>query len=149
NNGDRLNEFSGADEANAFVADAGSSVCVSLKWDNWPTSRNDFDLFVGDPSGNIVGESINDQADFALPPTEDTCFTAPTDGVYGIFIQHFNNDPGRPRFDLYEDGGGPLQYAVAAGSIGDPADSPNALAVGADCWSDSSLEPYSSRGPNI
>ena len=40
-----------------------------------------------------------------------------------------------------------LQYQSAAGSIGDPASSPSAFAVGALCWQNNALEGYSSQGP--
>ena len=55
-----------------------------------------------------------------------------------------------PRFDLFSVGSAiPLQYQTAAGSIVDPATSPGALAVGALCWQNNSLEFYSSQGPTI
>ena len=54
-----------------------------------------------------------------------------------------------PRFDMFVLGTGPIQYQTAAGSVTEPASSPNALAVGAICWNGFGLEPYSSQGPNI
>ena len=53
-----------------------------------------------------------------------------------------------PRLDLFSYSP-PLQYAVAAGSVVDPATSGAALAVGALCWQSGQLEPYSSQGPTI
>jgi hypothetical protein len=53
-----------------------------------------------------------------------------------------------PRLDLFSQSL-PLQYQSPAGSLGDPATSPAALAVGAVCWQSRALEPYSSQGPTI
>jgi hypothetical protein len=53
-----------------------------------------------------------------------------------------------PRLDLVS-WSPPLEYFVPAGSIGSPASSPAAFAVGALCWQSRSLEPYSSQGPTV
>jgi subtilisin family serine protease len=42
-----------------------------------------------------------------------------------------------------------IEHWVAAGSVADPATSPNTLAVGAYCWATGAVEYYSSQGPTI
>ncbi len=54
-----------------------------------------------------------------------------------------------PRLDLYVSDVSELQYHVAAGSVLEPASSPQVLAAGAICWSDDVVEDFSSEGPTI
>ena len=129
---------------------AGEQACVFLKWDAWPVTSEDFDLgLYRDSDAALVDSSTNDQSDGPLPPTEGLCYTnsGPTQ-VFDIVIVRYSA-VGSPRFDLYYTGESSLAYATAAGSVIEPASSPDALAVGADCWQTSTLEPYSSQGPTI
>ena len=150
-------EFAPGDTSNSFTLDAGKSFCAALKWDDWPTSSNDrnFDLFV------FVGArlfSSNTTQSGTEPPYEHACGTNTTGSPVqaNLYIGYTPRDgqpadpPGtatRP-FDLFVTGdAGPLEYNVAAGSIIEPATSDSAVAVGATCWQNNALEPYSSRGP--
>ena len=82
------------------------------------------------------------------PPFEELCYTNPRPSQeYGIKIGRFAS-AGSPRFDLFVFANAPIHTGAAA-SVTEPGSSPNALAVGAVCWSGFGLEPYSSRGPNI
>jgi hypothetical protein len=147
--GDNVLDFSGTDPYNRFTADANNQVCAYLKWDSWPTTRNDYDLFVVRLDTGDFWQSINDQSSSPQAPTEGLCFTVPATGTYGVVISRFNS-PQSPRLDLFISGGtSGLQYPTAAGSVGDPADSAAVLAVGAYCRDSDAIEPYSSRGPNI
>jgi hypothetical protein len=168
-NADRWLNFSGSTQGNAFFAQAGDDVCMYVRWDDWPrnlegyvVSSRDFDAFVypqgtplpADPwgpgfpygavavSGNVQ-EGAPDQK-----PIEWDCFTSPASGNYYVAIYDFDSPVGVD-FDVFVDGGGDLQFKSAARSIGEPASSPNALAVGAICWQNSALEFYSSQGPTI
>ena len=82
-------------------------------------------------------------------PAEGTCFQ--NDGPDDIFYVaiHRYAAAASPRFDLFVLGTGEIQYAVPAGSLLEPATSPATLAAGAVCWSDTAIEPFSSRGPTI
>jgi hypothetical protein len=97
--------------------------------------------------GDAVASSADDQLT-GFPPTESACYTPSADGYYFVAIQRYSGT-GSPRMDLWTFGSSGLQYQVAAGSVVDPAASPNALAAGAVCWSSGGLEPYSSQGPTI
>jgi Subtilase family/RTX calcium-binding nonapeptide repeat (4 copies)/Domain of unknown function DUF11 len=147
---DGVHEFSGADWGNDVVVASGETYCAALKWDEWSsTSRTDFDFWLVRASdGAIVAASFNDQGAGA-PPVEDLCYAngGPT-ATYSLAIDRFAGS-GAPRFDLFTLGDGTLQHQVAAGSVVEPASSPAVVAVGATCWQNDALEPYSSRGPTI
>jgi subtilisin family serine protease len=148
-NGDTFTEFAPGNEGNFFVAPAGGTFCGFLKWDEWPAATSDFDLGLVDSTGSIVAASANAQ-NGTQPPTEDLCFqnTSSANQTFAWVI-HGANVVTSPRLDLYTIETSPLQYQTAAGSIGDPASSPSAFAVGAVCWQNSVLEGYSSQGPTV
>ena len=56
---------------------------------------------------------------------------------------------GLPTFDVDVIGTDPGGSGGARGSVTEPASSPNAVAVGATCFSATTPEPYSSRGPTL
>ena len=136
------------------VISSGEQACVILTWDDWPVTTEDFDLYLfRDSDGALVSYSTNNQSGGLSPPEEDLCFknSAATD-AFDIIIANYNA-VGSPRMDLYYTGASALTYSANAGSVVDPASSPDALAVGASCWSspnvEQGLEPYSSYGPTI
>lgn len=140
-----FHNFAGDDEGNGvFLFDGG---CVFLKWNDWPLSDQDFDLYLFDPADETtpVAASENEQ-DGSQEPVEAVC--AETQGDYFVAIRRFNATES-PRFDLIVADGGALDYSEPAGSLVEPATSPHALAVGAVCVHTNALEDYSSRGPTI
>jgi len=143
-------QFTPSDELDDIGISAGGGLCVFLKWDNWPASAQDYDLYLfrlADLTAPVSG-SENFQ-DGSQPPTEEFCYTNTT-GVsqsFGIAIRRFAATAA-PRFDLFVDVGAP-QYVVAAGSLTEPGSSPHTMAAGAICWQNDALEPYSSQGPTI
>jgi subtilisin family serine protease len=143
-------QFTVSDELDDIGIAAGGSVCVFLKWDNWPASAQDYDVYLfrlADLSGPVSGS--DKVQDGAQTPTEEFCYTNTT-GVsqnFGIAIRRFAATA-TPRFDLFVEGGAP-QHVVAEGSLTEPATSPHAMAAGAICWQNDALEPYSSQGPTI
>jgi subtilisin family serine protease len=147
---DAWHDFAAGDELDSIGIAAGGGVCVFLKWDSWPTTTQDFDLYLfrlADLSAP-VGGSTNFQ-NGAQPPTEQFCYTNTT-GVsqsFAITIRKFAATAA-PRFDLFFDRGAP-EYVAAAGSVTEPASSPNTMAAGAICWQNNALQPYSSQGPTI
>ncbi len=144
-----FNLFAANNEFNGFYLPAGETQCVALKWDDWPVSAQDYDLALADADVNLVAVSINAQ-DGSEDPTEGTCYTNLTGVSQWFFVMIFKHSATKtPRFDLFMLGSTPLQYQVAAGSVTEPASSPSALGVGAACWSGTTIEAYSSRGPTI
>ena len=149
---DGVHEFAGSDVGNSFVAANGSVVCASLKWDAWPTTFKDFDLYIIRSTDNeVLAWSETDQSSVRDTPTEETCWENATGADVAVAAAVTKvSSPDHPRMDLFVDGA--LQYPTVQGSIVEPASSPAALAVGARCWKyDHSVvvESFSSQGPTI
>ena len=145
-----FNDFAAGVDTDGVAMEPNEQACVYLKWDDWPVTSEDFDLGLYDSDGNLVAASTNDQSDGPLPPTEALCYTNPSASLedYYIGIQRYAA-VGNPSFDLFYTGSSGLQYATASGSVTEPASSPDALAVGAECWQTGALEPFSSQGVTI
>jgi subtilisin family serine protease len=146
--GDRWHNFSGADEGNPIVLGPYGQSCIHLRWDSWPTTAVDVDLYLATGSGTVVAASESAQTG-SQSPSERLCYQNPLASslpLY-VFIKWFSG-PLPPRMDLLSPDR-QLGYAVASSSLIDPATSPAAVTVGAVCWQNNALEPYSSRGPTI
>jgi subtilisin family serine protease len=150
-NGNGWHEFAPGDEGNTVVVPAGAYVCAALKWDDWPGSAEDYDLYLTrSPGGATVASSTNPQTG-SEPPTELACQinSSRVAETYAVAIRAARTS-GRPvRFELFAYPGANLEYRVADGSVTEPGTSPAALTVGAVCWRDGALEPYSSHGPTV
>jgi subtilisin family serine protease len=147
---DLWNEFATGDELDNINITAGMSACWFLKWDSWPVTAQDFDAYLfrlADLTAPVAGsENVQNGSQ---PPTESFCYTNTT-GVtqaFGIAIRRYSASAA-PRFDLFVDRGAP-EYVVSAGSITEPASSPNTMAAGAICWQSDALQSYSGQGPTI
>jgi subtilisin family serine protease len=146
--------FSGGDEGNRFLIAGGREGCAILRWDDWPGSDQDYDLFlffVPPPPGTPTQvASSEDPQTGTQPPVEGVCFTPPATGEYAVVILRANAPQSpSPRFDLFNAGAtSDWSYFVEAGSLLEPATSPNAMTAGAICWQNDALEEYSSQGPN-
>jgi subtilase family protein/WD40 repeat protein/hemolysin type calcium-binding protein len=137
-----------------FVAPRGrgDTICVALKWDAWPVTTQDFDLvlFV---DGAVVASSVTRQADQPGKPTEEACYRNPTNEFQIVtpVVSAFSTPLFDGRLDVFVLGSD-AGFAVAAGSITEPASSPAAVAVGAQgfCSTGRNAQAdYSSRGPTI
>lgn len=147
-NGHGLQEFAPWTDGDGFAIGTDETQCVALKWDSWPVTAQDFDLYVVNSNGTVLAASENVQ-DGTEPPVESTCYTnsgAPT--VLYVVIANYSASQS-PRFDLFLPGAGQIQFSVATGSVSEPASSPYAFSVGAVCWAGNTVEPYSSEGPTI
>jgi hypothetical protein len=148
--GDGAHNFTPTDNGNTIFLAAGDTTCVSLKWDAWPTTNQDYDLEVTiSGTGTLVASSTNHQTG-TQPPTEDLCYTNTTGAGqnFAIWIMRFSATA-TPRLDLFIYPGPNLEHQSAAGSVTEPGSSPGVLAVGAICWQNDRLESYSSQGPTI
>jgi|GEM_PF-4435326 len=143
-NGNDLHEFSSDDECMSVE----SSFSVTLQWNDWPDSDQDYDLLlyeIVDGELQFVKQSANVQ-NGTQPPLER--MTHSGDGNYCLAIGKYNAD-GTADFDMFFSSGGPLQYSTATRSVTIPATGNDVTAVGAVRYSDGALRPYSSRGPTI
>lgn len=143
----------GGDDGLAFEVAPSSTAYISLQWDAWPTTALDFDLFVENDRGTIVAESLIVQ-DGSAPPIEyvEVTNTSASYRIYHVLVNRYAGR-GTPRMDVFFDGGVTGTESPTDSSIGDPAVSRAALAVGASCHAlgtpPTSVEPFSSRGPTI
>jgi hypothetical protein len=147
---DSWTEFAPGDEGNTILLGANQQTCVALRWDSWPVTALDYDLYLTRANGTTAASSSNEQSG-SQPPTELICHVNTT-GVaqlYSIGIRRHNAPDPSPRFDLFVYPGPNLEYQVGEGSVTEPGSSSFALAVGAVCWKTSGLEAFSSRGPTI
>jgi subtilase family protein len=147
------------DEGNGVFLDTSDELCAYLKWDDWPASAQDYDLYLyydNDPDplvedAVLVAWSTNLQSG-TQPPTEALCYT--NGGPLRSFDLAIYRDGATqtPRFDLFattRPKQRQLQYNTTSGSLLEPASSPHVVTVGAACWPSTSLEPFSSQGPTI
>jgi subtilisin family serine protease len=137
------------DIGNSFVWPNGSEICGFLRWDEWPAGISDFDLGLFLSGANVLIDASEDEQAGSEPPFEALCMYQETGADLVVFwaIRGWSVTTS-PRLDLVT-WSPPLEYRTAAGSIGDPATSRAALAVGALCWQTKELESFSSQGPTI
>jgi subtilisin family serine protease len=148
---DSWNEFAPGDEGNTILLGANQQTCVALRWDSWPVTALDYDLYLTRATdGSPVASSSNEQSG-SQPPTELICHinTTGVAQLYALGIRRHNAADPSPRFDLFVYPGPNLEYQVGEGSVTEPGSSSFALAVGAACWQTNGLEAFSSRGPTI
>jgi VanZ family protein len=151
---DRWHNFTESDETNAFFATAGTPLSVYLSWDDWGAwdgtnykgSDQDYDLYLYRESPfTILAKSENLQSGTQLP-YESISLILPYTGTYHLAIRQRNGNKG-VKFRLYVKDQEGLQYSNPENSLLTPADSPQAMAVGATLWSNDVYEAYSSQGP--
>jgi Tol biopolymer transport system component len=143
---DKVNEFIAGDEGNTVSVSSGQTITATLTWnDPWYGSSNDYELLLLNNQSQIVAYSDNIQ-DGDDTPFEWMSYTAASSGAYSIAIAA-NNNPAPRVFHLYS-ATHSLEYQVASSSLSVPADSSDALTVGAIAWNKpDTLETFSSQGP--
>ena len=149
--GDLVNMPSG-DDGLAFLVAGQSTAFISLQWDAWPNTAQDFDLYIEDDGGNIVegSERVQNGSGGNDPPIEGTFVTNTSvdDRIYWVLVNRYSGTA-TPRMDVFFDGAVLGVEAPTGSSIGDPAVAHGALAVGAHCFIDGTPEWFSSVGPTI
>ena len=149
---DGWQNFSGDDEVLAFEAKEGDEISVFLTWNDWPDSRQNYDLYLSfvNSSGDIefVDESTDLQNVSGGAPVERIEYDVEESGEYGIIVRSEDARPRRLKiWSLNHDF---EEFAVAENSIGSPADARGAMSVGAvhfDYYNLGWIADYSSRGP--
>ncbi len=141
------------DEGDRIYLASGDTVNIYMTWDDWPSSDQDYDLFLYDSFGNMVASSSNYQTG-TQPPTEEISYTATASGNYEIVIQN-HDAPAMPdiEFFAFTDSGASLnlQYNQPESSIVTPGNSAKVLTVGAiyrGNWTTGPQEVFSSQGPS-
>ena len=163
---DGYHNFKGEDETLAFEAEEGTEISVYLTWNDWPETRDNYDLYLyfSDPSGGLerdpVAGSTNIQSDFGGEPVEWIEYNAERSGKYHIVIYKSQEARSR-RLKIWSlNRNIDFEYSSPERSIGIPADAEGAMSVGAIYHADYDLgtfsllfgdriEGYSSRGPTL
>jgi subtilisin family serine protease len=142
--GNKIHNFTPTDENMSITLTSIGDISIFLSWDDWPASNQDYDLCVSNTTGLIV---CSENAQNGIQePVEFLIGTNLPPDTYNFTIVKFNATR-NVTFQLYS----PLhdlKYQVPKSSLGIPADSQEAIAVGATRLNDS-LEIFSSRGPTI
>jgi len=156
---DSLLDFAPGVEANvfgpgngtAYLIPAGVALSLSIRWDDWAEVRQDLRLLLLRHNGTrfeIVASANNPQTgQFGQRPTERVNFvTSGSATVYGVAIQRISG--GRAVYLHLLTPNRELDRRVTAMSLGDLADVPDALTVGAvSINSPYAAADYSSEGP--
>jgi subtilisin family serine protease len=148
---DGVLNFRRDDERTTFQLASGRSGCVWLKWDEWPATDQDFDLEVRDANTDALVAASTNLQDGSQEPTEDVCFRNDGPSARSLAVVVRKHRASRtPRLDIFVTGGATeLTVREDRGSVSDPGTSPDVLAVGAVCFVNEQLEPFSARGPTV
>ena len=152
--GDGWHEFAPGIEVNILNDGnpilAGTPLNIYLRWDDWPASNQDYDLYIVAWNGagwSTVAYSANTQSGTQPPKEAINSYVAPVSGYYGIAIDRYNATR-NVILDLNAYSVPPFSVRVPQRSLIDDATAPSAVAVAAvDAGAPYPLEPYSSRGP--
>jgi len=132
----------------------GTTIGLFLSWDDWPTSNQDYDLYLyekNDTTGiwEEIDSSKNPQTGFQ-PPTESIVHKKShgSTSLWGVLIRKYSATRA-VNFELYCDCSNVsfAEYNVERSSLTIPADAEGAMIVGATYWKTDDLESFSSRGP--
>ncbi len=143
-NGDGVHEFPSGDQVLAALGTG--QIQVVLVWqDEWERSTQDYQLYVYDSAGELVGRSewLQSGGEGEWPVEVVQVYS----GGDPVFAAIAVEDADRAvTFDVFIRGG-IVDNPSASYSVSAPADAFTSLTVGAANWSDDSLAEYSSQGP--
>jgi subtilisin family serine protease len=135
------------DENIEISANANDIIEVYLTWDAWPSTNQDYNLYLYNSSFVEIASSENSQTG-TQEPAEMISYTVPSTGLYYLSICQYSatSNHGLELYSLYHH----LTPSVASSSLLSPADADGAMAVGAidySNWTTGPQETFSSRGP--
>ncbi len=146
---DGLLDFAPGIDVNTFQIQTLNPIGLWLTWDDWPTTDQDYDLYLVQlPAGTVVASSTATQAG-AQPPVEQIVYQPLFPGTYGVVVQAYHA-PRAPRLELFCTTNVKLGVGTAQSSVPAPADASFVLSVGAldmTRWATGPQQPYSSQGP--
>jgi subtilisin family serine protease len=146
---DHILDFAPGDDDNYVNVPPGSGFCAFLRWYERPEAKTNYTLSIEDDATGLTAVTAAPEPG----PFRTACWGNPriwNPEWAGMRIRvSAPNGGGTGLLDLFVEGVHELEHWTAAGSIADPASSPNAFAVGAVCWQTGELEDYSSQGPTI
>jgi uncharacterized repeat protein (TIGR02543 family) len=144
--------YFGPGDGTGYVIPAGEPMAVFLHWNDWADVDQDYDLLLvyWDGSAWQVAATSNDfqNGGGGQTPEESLMITAPQTGVYGVVVvKHSATRDVCFRMHVWPQYG--LDERVPERSLSFPADSPDAITVGAVDGVSYDPEPYSSQGPTL
>ena len=157
NDSNRWHNFKGRDETLEFEAEKGTEISIYLTWNDWPDTRDDYDLYLQfkNSSGNreYVAESVDIQSNYRRGvPVEWIEYNAERSGEYHVLVSK-SRDARSRRLKIWSFNRNlDFEYSTPEGSIGIPADAEGAMSVGAvnfDYYDLGRIADYSSRGPTL
>jgi hypothetical protein len=150
-----------ASEGTAVTLAGGAQATFGLRWDAWPKTTEELDLYVmsspqpptGPTDPRIVSVVANGQqhAPGGGEPTAETTITNPalTPAQYYLYVKNVSARPST-NFELFTSGiSGSLPWGTPASSITEPATSPYVLAIGATVSGSGQLSDGSGNGPTV
>ena len=155
---DGNHNFKGTDETLEFEAEKGTEISVYLTWNDWPETRDDYNLYLhfSNPSDGLeldpVAKSTNIQSRSGGEPVEVIEYNAERSGQYHIVVTK-SRDARSRRLKIWSlNRNLDFEYSSPERSIGIPADAEGAMSVGAvyHAYYDLGIiADYSSRGPTL
>lgn len=125
-----------------------SSIQVFLRWNGWPVTNQDYDLYLYryDVTGWVLVQRSTNTQNGSQPPKEDLFYTTGNyTADYGVVVYQYSaNGAQNLRMATF---GKSLTQKVKARSLIDPASSPYVYSVAAVDVNSLVLEDYSSQGP--
>lgn len=158
-NGNGIHEFDdkevncfGPGDNSCYEIEAGETLRVFLRWDDWTEVTQDFDLYLVRKDGTIwnpIASSVDPQEGKpGQRPTEYAiALTSGTPTHYGFYIRRFDSSR-TVNFEVFTPKSRGLNERLPARSLGNLADVPGAMTVAAlDVDAPYPQEAYSSEGP--
>ncbi len=147
--GNGINNFTAENENMDIDLPSAGYISIFLSWDDWPTSDQDYDLYIYNSAGSEVASSKNLQ-DGGQRPIESIISIYLEKDIYNLQIRKdtpTSKDVNFELFSAYQDL--ESQYRVPSSSLSIPADAQGAITVGATNYLNDVLESLSSQGPTI
>ena len=153
---DGWHNFKDEDETLGFEAEKGTEISVYLTWNDWPETRDDYDLYLyfsnSSDDLDLVAESTNIQRGSGSEPVEWVEYKAERSGKYHVAVRKSEESRSR-RLKIWSFNENiEFEYSDAERSIEIPADARGAMSVGAVYHADYDqgiITDYSSRGPTL
>jgi len=157
---DNVHNFDGTQEVNyfgpgdgdAYLISAGYYISVYLRWDDWTSVDQDYDLYLlrwnGTSWATIASGTNSQNGSFGQTPTEVAVdITSGAATAYGFYIERYSSTR-NVNFELFAPKVARLDELLHARSLANLADAPDAMTVAAlDVTSPYPQESYSSEGP--
>jgi len=145
--GDRLHNVTPESNYIAIDAQKGDFIVLTLTWDAWPVTNQDYDLLLLDESLAVVAAGVNFQTG-TQTPSEEIVYPVFSSGTYYLSVKKYDATENHRLqiFSFSHD----LDPFVASSSLLSPSDASGVLAVAAidqADWTSGPQEDFSSQGP--